>query len=71
MSINARLLKLERVSPTNQIPVCCDADADVPAAINVMLAEREIAGADTERCVFWPLAESRVGAHEASLAELD
>jgi hypothetical protein len=70
MSIKARLAKLERGGPIGDIPVWCDAEAEVPAAIKAMLADGEIIQGQIGRCVFWPMASSRNGAHESALVEL-
>jgi hypothetical protein len=70
MSIKARLAKLERGSPSDDIPVWCDEESDVAATIRAMVAAGEIAKTDVGRCVFWTIAKARTGAHEGALAEL-
>jgi hypothetical protein len=65
-----RIAKLERQGLTGDIPVWCDTEAEVPATIQAMLAEGEIAERDLGRCVFWSLAGLSNGAHEQALASL-
>jgi hypothetical protein len=65
-----RLAKLERHGSTGDIPVWCDAEVEVPATIQAMLAEGEIAESDINRCVFWSIVGPRKGAHEQALANL-
>jgi hypothetical protein len=70
MRISARLAKLERHGSTGDIPVWCDDEADVPATIQAMLAEGEIAERDISRCVYWALARAySLGLHERGLEE--
>jgi hypothetical protein len=71
MSIEARLAKLERTGSTADIPVWCETEAEVPATIKAMLADREISQGEIGRCVFWPTARASHGAHERALDQLD
>jgi hypothetical protein len=70
MSIKARLARLERSGATAEIPVWCETGAEVPATIEVMLADGEITHGEISRCVFWEMARSGHGSHERALAEL-
>jgi hypothetical protein len=70
MSISTRLAKLERHGAAGDIPVWCDDEADVPATIQAMLAEEEIAEREMSRCVYWAHARApSTGLHERGLEE--
>jgi hypothetical protein len=70
MSISTRLAKLERYESVTDTPVWCDTEAEVSVTVRAMLVASEINERDIGRCLFWPMAAARNGAHEAALAAL-
>ena len=69
-SMDRRLSALEGAKSRDEIPVYAEEEADVPAAIEAMIAAGEITEADRPRCIWWLLAKGRPGEHEEALKEL-
>lgn len=69
-STEARIRKLEARRGSGEIPIWCDDEADVPATIDVMIADGELQEADRRRCVHWTRMRAPEGRHERALGIL-
>jgi hypothetical protein len=70
MSIATRIMKLEALGGSREIPIWCGDETDVPATIDSMIAEGELQEVDRPRCVHWSQTQAPEGCHERAFGIL-
>lgn len=74
LNLSHRVEKLEAATAPGsrlEIPVWCEERENVPAAVERMVARRQIGEADRDRCVYWAdWKGAAVGSHETVVSLL-